>query len=269
MQITLTKNNVKFDVVINEDLSATINGNKAHFDTKYNAVILTNGGNLLDTEGNEIIDLQGLSVNGLRLDNIHTEKIIKIHEKFKKEYNKIYKEQREYVPQVVKYINGKFVYTSTFKINVAVSEVIEKLNLLVYECDKELHDKITSLVDESGYIQTSDLLDLKEYKQYVKDLKKYEKINKSNEKLKEQFEKLIIDKQGVGLDECQSCNQLIIVGDVYRKFLPKVIFFSARNQLLNAQEKSNKYRNFCEAITDDFYFVKIGQIDICNFCHTE
>lgn len=266
MQITLTKNNAKFDVVINEDLSATINGNKAHFDTKYNAVILTNGGNLFDSEGNEITDLQGLNVNGLRLDNTSTTKVIKMHEKFKKEYDKIYKEQSEYIPQVVKYINGKFVYTSTFKIHVAVSEVVEKLNLLVYECDKELHDKITSLVDENGYIFTNDLLELKEYKKYVKDLKKYEKMNKENDKLKEQFEKLVINKQAVGMYECNSCNEFIIVGDHEKRFLPKVVFFEARNEWLDIAEKPNKYSNFCLGITDKFVYVKIGNTDSCVMC---
>lgn len=255
MNLTLNKNGQEFSVTVNEDFSATIDGKPAKFDPLYNAVILNDGYLIEET-----------FVNGLRLDPQTVKKINKLHEGFKKNYESFMVEQRAYIPPIVKLVGEKFVYDSPFEFNVAISETIEKLNLLV-EGDSKLIEKIVAdLMDTDGFIQTKDLTKLPEYKEYIAKLRKYDKIRKKQEEKRLEFEQFIKDKQKVGMFECNSCNEFFIVGDENSKYLKKVTFFDAKNEWLSFNDDENQYKDFCLGVTENFVFLKIGNADKCKMC---
>ena len=255
MNLTLNKNGHEYSVTVNEDFSATIDGKLAKFDPLYNAVILNDGYLIEET-----------FVNGLRLDSETVKKINNLHEGFKKNYESFMTEQKAYTPEIVKLVGEKFVYDSPFEFNVATSETIEKLNLLV-EGDQRLIQKIVAdLMDTDGIIQTRDLIKLPEYKEYVVKLRKYDKIRKKQEEKRLEYEQFIIGKQKVGMYECNSCNELFIVGDENAKYLKKVTFFDAKNEWLSYSDDENQFKDFCLGVSDNFVFLKIGNADNCKMC---
>lgn len=255
MNLTLNKSGKEFSVTVNEDLSATIDGRSAKFDPLFNAVILDEG-----------YLIEESFVNGVRLDSETVKKIMDLNKQFMKSYDKHLKEQKEYIPKVVKLVGEKFVYDSPFELNVANSDVIDKLNLLV-EGDSKLIQKIVSeLMTSDGYIQVKDLLKLPEYKEYVSKLKKYDKLRKKHEEKQKEFEQVIEGKQKVGMFECSNCNELFIVGDDQSKYLKKTVFFDARNEWINYDDEDNQYSEFCLGISDNFVYFKIGNSDSCKMC---
>ena len=255
MNLTLNKNGQEFSVTVNEDFSATIDGKPAKFDPLYNAVVLNDGYLIEET-----------FVNGLRLDPQTVKKINKLHEGFKKNYESFMVEQRAYIPPVVKLVGEKFVYDPPFEFNVATSETIEKLNLLI-EGNNPLIEKIVGeLMDENGIIQVKDLLGLSEYKEYISKLKKYDRLRKKHEEKRKKFENEIEGKTKVGMFECRNCNEFFIVGDESGKYLSKVVFFSARNEYFELDENDNKYQEFCLGISENFVYLKTGEADKCKMC---
>ena len=256
MNLLINKKGKTFDIVINEDLKGTIDGKPAKFDPLYNAMVLEEG-----------YVIEDMYVNGLRIDPKNVNEILKINKKFLSSYDKHVKEQKEYIPKIVRLNGETFVYTNPFNPVVVISDMIEKLNLLIYKCDQSLLQKVVDLMDKNGDIKTEDLLKLPEYKDYIKSLRKYEKIKQKYAEKEAQFNKLIEGKQKVGLDECNNCNEYFIIGNEKGKFLAKTVFFQAKNEWLDlVDENDNEYSDFCLGMTDNYVYLKIGNAEECPMC---
>lgn len=263
-QISVQKAKHKFNITINEDLTGTINDQPAHFDPKYNAMVLESGF-LIDEKQQAIFTPDGLEATAIRLDSKTIEKIKTINEEFKTNYETHHKEQRAYTPKTVRLVKDKFVYTNPFDMVVTTSEVVEKLNLLIYKCDTSLTEKIIALQNEDGEIEIRDLMKLEEYKSYIKELKKYDKLRQAYAKKKEKYEEAIAGKTAVGMNHCQSCDNYIIVGTPEGKFLPKTVFFDARNEWLDSPSV-NPHADFCLGVTKSFYYLKVSNLEKCHLC---
>ena len=262
-QELVTKHSKIFEVKVNEDYTGTINGQPAHFDEKYNAMVLDEG-YLVDDEGQQVLTPDGLQPNALRLSPEFVKEIKTVNAKFKTDYETFYDQQRKFVPESIKLVSEKFVYDSPFELKVATSKVVEDLNNLVYKCDKKLMEKIVGLQNEEGYIETKDLVKLPEYKSYIKELKKYDKLRELHAKKKLEFEKAIEGKTAVGMDHCTGCDNYVIIGTPDGKYLPKSVFFEARTQWLDSDD--NPFPDFCLGLNDQFYYIKVSTLTECPLC---